>query len=93
MMTTQMLQMYAVKKSNEAAVLVPLLLANPRVSLNMKDPDDFGSTPLMRAVKENQREVVEMLLADARSDLSTRDTYERRDEDLARLIFSTLRLL
>ena len=81
---TQTPLMYAVKTSNEAAVLVPLLLANPRVSLNMIDHNDFGSTPLMRAVKENQREVVEMLLADARIDLSTRDTYERRDEDLAR---------
>ena len=76
--------MYAVKLGSEPEVLVPLFLANPRLSLNMKDHHDFGSTPLMRAVKENQREVVEMLLADARSDLDTRDTYERRDEDLTR---------
>ena len=77
--------MYAVKKGSELEVLVPLFLANPRLSLmNMKDHHDFGSTPLMRAVKENQREVVEMLLADTRSDLNTRDTYERRDEDLTR---------
>ena len=76
--------MYAVKLGIEPEVLVPLFLANPRLSLNMKDYHDFDSTPLMRAVKENQRDVVEMLLADTRSDLNTRDTYERRDEDLTR---------
>ena len=64
--------------------LVPLLLANPRVSLNVKDHYDWDSTPLMHAVKENKREIVEMLLADTRSDLNTIDCYERRGDDLAR---------
>ena len=52
--------------------------------MNIKDFGDFDSTPLMHAVKENKRDVVEMLLADTRSDLSTIDGYERRGEDLAR---------
>ena len=52
--------------------------------MNIKDRGDFDSTPLMHAVKENKRDVVEMLLADTRSDLSTIDGYERRGEDLAR---------
>ena len=64
--------------------LVPLFLGNPRLSLNIKDECDFNSTPLMHAVKENKRELVEMLLADTRSDLWTIDGYERRGEDLAR---------
>ena len=64
--------------------LVPLLLSNQRLSLNIKDHGDFDSTPLMHAVKENKRDVVEMLLADTRSDLGTIDGYERRGEDLAR---------
>ena len=52
--------------------------------MNFKDHGDFDSTPLMHAVKENKRELVEMLLADTRSDLWTIDGYERRGEDLAR---------
>ena len=52
--------------------------------MNFKDHGDFDSTPLMHAVKENKREIVEILLADTRSDLNTIDCYERRGEDLAR---------
>ena len=52
--------------------------------MNIKDFGDFNSTPLMHAVKENKRDMVEMLLADTRSDLSTVDSYERRGEDLTR---------
>ena len=73
--------MYAVKKSNEAAVLVPLLLNNPRVSLNIKDENDWNSTPLMHAVRENKRNIVELLLADSRSDLDTRDSYKWKADD------------
>ena len=64
--------------------LVPLLLANPRVSLNVKDHNDWDSTPLMHAVKENKREIVEMLLEDNRSDLFTMDSFEKSKEDVAR---------
>ena len=52
--------------------------------MNFKSYGDFDSTPLMHAVKENKREIVEMLLADTRSDLNTIDCYERRGDDLAR---------
>ena len=76
--------MYAVKKSNEAAILVPLLLSNPKLSLNIKDKNDWNSTPLMHAVKENKRNIVELLLADTRSDLDTKDSYERKDEKFQR---------
>ena len=76
--------MYAVKRSTDASSLVPLLLANPRVNLNIKDRHDWDSTPLMHAVKENKRELVELLLVDPRSDLNTRDSYQRRKEDWAR---------
>ena len=76
--------MYVVKRSTDAAKLVPQLLANPRVDPNIKDRHDWGSSPLMHAVKENKRDLVELLLADGRSDLNTRDRYERRDEDMAR---------
>ena len=38
-------------------------------------------------MKENKRELVELLLADTRTDLNTRDSYERRDEDMAKYLF------
>ena len=44
----------------------------------------------MHAVKENKRDVVEMLLADTRSDLSTIDGYERRGGRPGKVDLSTL---
>ena len=58
--------------------------------MNIKDRGDFDSTPLMHAVKENKRDVVEMLLADTRSDLSTIDGYERRGGRPGKVDLSTL---
>ena len=50
---------------------------------NIKD-DRMGVTPLMLAVKSNHVDCAELLLADPRVDLMTRDNYKRSKGEVAR---------
>ena len=62
---------------------VLLLLRDGRTDPNIKD-DRMGVTPLMLAVKTNHVDCVELLLADPRVDLVTRDNYKRSKSEVAR---------
>ena len=62
---------------------VQLLLRDGRTDPNIKY-DRMGATPLMLAVKTNHVDCVELLLADPRVDLMTRDNYKRNKAEVSR---------
>ena len=67
--------------SNRATPCVQVLLNDARANLNIK----CGSvSPLMLAVKGNYLDGVDLLLADPRVDLMTRDDYQRSEEEVIR---------
>ena len=68
----------AVYKNRE--IYVKLLLENDQVDPNRKNID--GDSALMLAVKTN--ETVQLLLADLRVDLDTRDNYKRNKKEVKR---------
>ena len=59
-----------------------LLLKNRRVDPNIKNNN--GDSALMHVVKHNKVKFLEILLADPRVDLSTRDNYRRSEEEVKR---------
>ena len=60
-----------------------MLISDKRTDPNIKD-DRMGVTPLMLAVKSNHVDCAELLLADPRVDLMTRDNYKRSKGEVAR---------
>ena len=59
-----------------------LLLDDSRMDPNIKN--NSGDSALMHVVKHNKVEYLEILLADPRVDVSTRDNYVRKEEEIKR---------